>query len=146
MKLRLVLAVVVLAACGGSAPLSPAEQLKQDAAQQFENIDSRYFDDSHAAVEAGKKTGGEAGYVETMNGLADANHAFFQGLKAITFPSEDQADVRALLDVTVKIETETLLEVKAVGSTSLVSDLDARNAADRSLRKDLGLDPAEIPS
>jgi len=46
----------------------------------------------------------------------------------------------------VKIETETLLEVKSVGSTSLVADLDARNVADRKLRTDLGLDRSEVPN
>jgi hypothetical protein len=67
-------------------------------------------------VQAGKKTGGEAGFKQTMDGLADANHPFFQGLKMIEFPPEDEADVKALEEVTVKIETETLLEVKRAGN------------------------------
>ena len=132
-------------ACGETA-LSPAEQLKRQAAEQFETLDSTYFTASNAAVQQGKKTSGEAGYRQTMGGLSDANHAFFQGLKAITFPTEDEADVQALLEVTVKIETETLLESHNAGSTLIVSDLDTRNAADRKLRGDLGLDPSEVPS
>ena len=67
-------------------------------------------------------------------------------MKKIEFPPSDADDVQAMLEVTVKIETETLLEVRNPTTTSLVSDLDTRNAADRKLRGDLGLDPAEVPS
>lgn len=143
-------ALIVLAfitgACGSTTALSPAEQLKADAAQQYEKLDSTYFDASHAAVEKGKATGGADGYVEAMNGLADANSAFFRGLEQITFPADDKADVDALKTVTVKIETETLLEVKNAGSTTIADDLGVRNDADRALRRDLGLDPSEVPS
>lgn len=140
-------ALALVASCGGGSPTS-SDPVKAAAATKFEALDSAYFKASSAAVAKGRTIVPDA-FVQAMNGIADANHAFAQRLLDIPFPSADQADAKTLLAATVQVETDAVLlgsNGNVAGSSALGTDLDHRNAADRQLRKDLGLDPNEAPA
>lgn len=140
--------VVLLLGCdSGSSPATATnsgDTLAANAATKFEALDNTYFKDSQAATAKGQTTASDA-YQQAMNGLADADHAFALGFEQIPFPDSAMADATALLAATVLIETDVLLEAQTPGSTNFLTDLGTRNAADRKLRGDIGLDPSEVP-
>jgi hypothetical protein len=141
-------AVLLLLGCDSAAQstvtTSPTDSLTAQAATQFEKLDNTYFAASQAATAIGKTIAPDA-YQQAMNGMADANHALAQGLQQIPFPDNAKAEAIALRAATVLVETDTLIESQSPGSSNLLNDLDTRNAADKKLRGDLGLDPSEVP-
>jgi hypothetical protein len=140
--------LALLAACGGGSTTSSSDPVKEAAATKFEELDNAYFKASSAAVAKGRTIAPDA-FQQAMNGLADANHAFAQGLQDIPFPDAAQADAKALLAATVQVETDAVLlgnNGNVAGSSAIGADLDKRNGTDRQLRKDLGLDPNEAPA
>jgi hypothetical protein len=136
----------LLAACGGGGgPSSRSDDpLKAAAAASFEKLDNTYFAASQAAL-AKRKTIAPDATQQAINGLVDANHAFVQGLQDIPFPDGAKADATSLLDASVQVEADVVL-LAQTGNSPLSTDLDKRNAADRVLRKNLGLDPNEVPA
>lgn len=142
--------IVILAIIGSisSSPSSSRDQLRTAAAARFERLDSTYFKDSQAALAKGHTIAPDA-YQQAMLSLADANHAFAQGLQQIPFPDSAKNDATALLNATVQDETDATLEAArfgTVGADKISADFDVRNAADRQLRKDLGLNVSEVPA
>ena len=143
-------ALLVLASSCGNASPDPQEVLRQQAAASFEKIDAAYLDKAQTArlqADPSVPTAYELG----LYALGVAGADFVKGLDQIPMPRDSKTDAQALSDAATQlwqgaIACQSLIAAGSACPDGVVAQIEARNAADRQLRKDLHLNQSEVPA